>query len=466
MKFFAAGRDVDMTSAPFMKKLTVFTLPLVVSGILQLLYNSADLIVVGQLSRDASNAQAAISSTTSLVHLLVNLFIGLSVGINVTCANSLGARNHDETFRVVHTSFFLAVVSGLFVAVIGTVFSDDLLRLMQSPEDVLPLSTLYLRIYFIGSPFNIWYNFGAAILRSKGDTQKPLVYLAISGTVNVVLNIFFVLVLDMSVDGVAIATVTSQVLSAVLVTISLIKEDGPCKLDISKLSVNGKTLGEIVRIGLPAGIQSSLFSISNVIIQSSINSLGGVVIAGNGNAQSVEGFVCITVEAIGQAAVAFIAQNCGAKKKENVRIVMKDSFILMTIASLILSAVVVLLRRPLLYIFSPDENAADYGEMRLIINVSIYFTYGWMQIIVSFLRGLGKGVLPMTISLIGICLFRVLWIYTVFKAVGTYESVIISYPISWIITGAAQLAAYFITRKKTFGKLFDEAHPPAAEVAS
>ena len=453
MKFFAARKNVNMTEAPFMKKLIIFAIPLVLSGILQLLYNSADLIVVGQFSRHSSDAQAAISSTSSIIHLIINLFMGLSVGINVACAKSLGARDGEKAQKAVHTSFLVSIIGGVLVGAFGFAFSDDILRNMQCPENILPLSTLYLKIFFVGTPFNIWYNFGAAILRSKGDTQKPLIFLAISGAVNVALNLFFVLVMDMSVDGVAIATVTSQILSAVMVTFSLVNDAGDCKLSFKKLGIDGKTLWEIVKVGLPSGIQTSLFSLSNVIIQSSVNTFGAIVMAGNGNAQYVEAFIGISVEAIGQAAVAFIAQNLGARNKDNVKTIMKNTFLLMTVACIILSGLVILLRRQLLYIFSKDEAVADAGQLRIMIMVSTYLVFGWMTIFVAYLRGLGNGLVPMIISVVGIVGFRFFWIYVVFANYPTLTCIYMSYPISWVITGLFQMTAYFIVRKKVFARL-------------
>ena len=441
---------VDMLNPPYLKKLLAFSLPLMASGVLQLLYNSADLIVVGHLSEIASRAQAAISSTASVVHLIVNVFMGFAVGINVAVANRLGARDDDGVSRAVHTAILLAVISGLIVGISGFIFSKPLLILMQSPEEVLPLSTLYLKIYFIGAPFNLLYNFGAAILRAKGETKMPLIFLAISGAVNVLLNLFFVTVFKMDVDGVAIATVVSQVLSATFVFIYLLREKSACRVEMKKLKISVDSLLEIIRIGLPAGVQASMFSISNVIIQSSINSFGETVMAGNGNASSIEGYINLSVEAVHQAAVAFIAQNYGAKRKKNIYRIMNETFFVMTAVSLIISFFVIVLRRPLLLIFSPDPDVAEAGELRMLINVVFYFAFGWMQLFVSYLRGTGKSLLPMIISVVGVCLFRVFWIFAVLPVFDDLVCLYLSYPVSWALTAAAQLVAFFITKKKTF----------------
>ena len=446
-----------MIDPPFKKKMVAFALPLMLSGILQQLFHSADLIVVGQFSEAAAFAQAAISSTAALVNLIIAVFMGLSVGINVAVAKYLGARDDEKTQLAVHTAICLAVISGLIVGLFGFVFSDEFLELMQSPTDVISLSTLYLKIFFLGAPFNLLYNFGAAILRAKGDTLRPLLFLSIAGATNVVLNLFFVLVLKMDVDGVAIATVVSQALSSMLVFAALLKEQGPCGVKISKLKIDGKAFAEITKVGLPAGIQGSMFSISNVLLQSSINSFGPTVMAGNGNAQSLEGFIYFGADSVHQAAIAFISQNYGAKKEKNIYRVMNDSVIIVTAMYAILSTALVLLRYPLLQFYSKDQAVNAVGSTRILINTSTYVVFAWYQVSVAFLRGTGKGTLPMVISVLGICAFRVFWIYTVFPYYGTLSCLYYSYPISWALTGLAMSVAFIVTKKKTFEKMREEA---------
>lgn len=456
MKATVARADDYLTRPPFIEKLIMFSLPLVLSAVLQLLYSSADLIVVGRFSENSYLAQAAISSTQMIVHLILSLFIGLSVGINVSCAKSLGAKNGRYTSDIVHTSVLLALISGIVVGAIGIGFCDVILELMQSPPEVKGLSAIYLKIYFLGSPFNLLYNFGAAVLRSRGETKKPLIYLAVSGAVNVGLNLFFVIVLDLSVAGVAIATVVSQIISSLMIVFALVREKGDLKLNLKKIRIDRAALNEIIRIGIPAGIQASLFSVSNVIIQSSVNSFGSEVMAGNGNSLSIEGYVGVAVESLSHAATAFTAQNYGAKNKRNVSLVIKDTAILMTVINIVLPAITLLFRKPLLHLFSTEENVVKVGELRMFIMLGLYISYGLMQLFVSYLRGFGKSALPMFISLLGICVLRIIWIYTAYRLNPSLEMLYTSYPLSWIITAIAQFIAFKKVKKRVFKSLPDE----------
>lgn len=445
-----------MTEGPFKKKILLFALPIMLSGLLQLFYNSADLIIVGRLSADYEKAQAAVSSTSSLIHLIINLVMGFSVGINVSCARRLGAKNEEGVFKVVHTAVMLAIVSGVVVGVIGFFMSGIFLQLMKSPLDVIDLSTIYLKIYFIGTPFLLVYEFCASILRAKGETKKPLIYLAISGAINVVLNVIMVAGFKLSVKGVAIATVISEAISAFLVVRYLIKTNDACKLYLSKIKIHFREFFEIVKIGIPAGVQGSMFSISNVIIQSSINSFGSTVMAGNGNAASIESYLNVVVNGVVNGAISFIGQNYGAKKKENIEKIMGDCFMLMTVFCLSTSAVVVLLRNQLLAIFNTDINVIEAGVPRVLINCSCYILFGYMQLLVGFMRGLGKGVLPMIISICGICVFRILWVFFVLPYNKTIYFLFFSYPLSWLLTSVAQGICCLIVKKKTYKKMLEE----------
>ncbi|MBP5177201.1 MAG: MATE family efflux transporter [Clostridia bacterium] len=454
MSFFK--RDgIDMTHGPFLKKLILFALPVLMTGFLQLLYNTADLIVVGQFA--SSEAQGAIQSTSSLMHLIVGVSMGLSVGVNVAVAKHIGAKDGPAASKVVHTAVLLSLFCGSVVGLIGFFQSRHFLLMMDSDPDLIGLSELYLKIYFIGTPLNLLYNFGAAALRAKGETQKPLTYLLISGAVNVVLNLMFVIGFKMDVDGVAVATVTSQALSATLVVVELARTNGYCKLDFKKLKIDPSALWEIVKIGVPAGIQSSLFSVSNVIIQSTINSFGKVIITANGNAQSIEGYMNIAVDCVYQAALSFIGQNYGANNKDNITRVMRLTFIMVTTVCVFLAALIIPLRRVFLAAYNTDHDIITRGETRILINGSTYFIFGWMQVFVAYLRGLGHGVVPVIVSIMGICVFRIVWIYTVFPYFKTLENVYLSYPISWAITALTHFSFYLMLRKSTYKKMAAEA---------
>lgn len=452
---FIRKDQLNMTEGPFLKKLVVFALPVLLTGFLQLLYNAADLIVVGQFA--TSDAQGAIQSTGALINLIVNVSLGLAVGVNVAVAKYIGAQDENAVSKVVHTGLILSLIIGVFIAAFGFFQAHYFLELMNSAPELVELSTLYLKIFFLGTPLNLFYNFGAAALRAKGETQKPLFYLFVSGAINVALNLFFVLVLDMDVDGVAIATITSQGISAVLVFIELKKTRGYCRIYVKKLKIDGGALKEILQIGLPAGVQGSMFSISNVLIQSTINTFGKVVVTANGNATSLEGFMYIAVDCVYQAALAFIGQNYGANRKENIKKVMRETFFMVTLLCAVLAAVMIPLRRVFLSVYNTDPEIISNGELRMLINVTTYFLFGWMQIFVAYLRGMGHGVLPVIVSVLGVCVFRIVWIYTVFPLWPTLISIYLSYPISWAITALAHFICHKLTEKKSYERMNAEA---------
>lgn len=437
---------MDMTNGPIMSQMIRFAIPLMLSSILQLLFNAADVIVVGRFA--GAEALAAVGSTGSITNLIVNLFIGLSVGTNVLAARYLGARDYDNTQEVVHTSILISLIAGVILIVIGVVCSRTLLSWMGSPEDVIDKATLYMQIYFVGMPVNMLYNFGAAIMRAQGDTKRPLFFLVISGIVNVVLNLFLVISLHMGVAGVAIATVVSQAISAVLTLLCLMRTDDMCRVDLKKLKIHKDKLLGMVHVGLPAGLQGMVFSISNVLIQSSINSFGSVAMAGNTAAANIEGFVYVGMNAIYQTALSFSSQNMGAKKYDRMSKITVQSVLLVAVIGLVLGVGGYLLREPLLSIYSDSAEVIEYGCLRLGVICMTYGLCGIMDTMVGNLRGLGYQIMPMIVSLTGACALRVVWIYTVFAMHRTLTVLYLSYPISWALTAAAHMICYIIVKKR------------------
>ena len=380
-------RELDMTTGSIAKKMLLFTLPLMLSGILQLLYNAADIIVVGRYS--GSVALAAVGSNSSLINLLVGLFIGIATGVNVIAAKHYGAKNDKGISDTVHTSMLLGLICGTVMGTVGFFAAKKLLLFMGSPSDVIELSTLYLKIYFLGMPGLVVYNFGAALLRAAGDTNKPLIFLLISGILNVLLNLLFVVVFKMDVAGVALATTLSQYVSTALVLICLIRTDTALKFMPHRMRINGKTLAGIIRVGLPAGLQSVLFSISNVLIQSTVNSFGSTVMAGNAAAISIENFSYISMDAVGQSAVTAAGQNMGAKKYGNFSRILRLGLLYSTIAGIIWGIIYILFGRELTAIYAPGQPAViDVGKIRLDIFGYTYFIWGIMNIFVCLLRGM------------------------------------------------------------------------------
>ncbi len=439
------GYEIDMLNGPLTGKLLVFALPLMLSGLLQLLFNAADVVVVGQFA--GKEALAAVGSNGSLINLFINLFIGLSVGSNVVIARDLGAGKEDHVRRSVHTSITLALLGGVILAVAGFCLSRQMLELMSSPEDVIDLAALYLKIYFLGMPGNLLYNFGAAILRAKGDTRRPLYYLTIAGVMNVVLNLIFVIPLKMSVAGVALATIISQYVSAVLVLLTLMREDGVMHLDLKALTLDWRTVKRIMRVGLPAGLQSTLFSISNVVIQSSINSFGSSVVAGSSAAGNIEGFIYVCTNAFHQAALTFVSQNHGAGQRKRVDKISVLCLVYGTVVSVIVGNLIYYFGAPLTSLYAPGETEViEQAVIRLGYVAAFHFLCAFMDIMVGILRGLGQSVVPMIVSLAGSCAFRLLWIATVFQAYPTPACLYISYPISWAITALAHVIFFFIVR--------------------
>ena len=437
---------MDMTTGSLLPKVLAFSGPLVLTGVLQLLYNAADVVVVGRFS--GATALAAVGSTGSLINLLVNVFMGLSVGASVVIARAYGAGDYDRIQNGVHTAITVAAISGLLVGAVGVLFGRPLLELMGSPEDVIDEATLYIQIYFMGMPFNMLYNFGAAILRAVGDTRRPLYYLSIAGVINVLLNLVLVILFHMGVAGVAIATVISQAVSMALVLICLVRSEGAIHLNWRKLHINTMQLKQIARVGLPAGFQGSLFSISNVMIQSAVNSFGSMVVAGNSAAANLEGFVYTAMNAIYQADLTFASQNMGAGKYRRVRRGMWVCLGTVTVIGLALGMIFLAAGPTLLGLYNEDPLVIEFGMKRMSIILPTYFLCGLMDTMVGQLRGIGYSIMPMIVSLTGACLLRIVWIMTIFAVYHTQTALYISYPISWLATFLVHMLCYMVVSRK------------------
>ena len=438
--------EIDMCDGPLLGKIVVFYFPLMLSGVLQLLFNAADVIVVGQFAGD--EALAAVGSNSPLINLMVNVFIGLSVGTNVLVSRYYGAGQKKELEEMVHTSVLTAAYSGIFLIFVGFFIAKPALHLMGVPEDVIGLSILYVRIYFAGMPVMMAYNFGSAVLRAVGDTKRPLYYLLIAGVVNVILNLIFVIAFHMSVAGVALATVISQALSAYLVIRCLIKTKSDYQLNLHKLRIHKDKLLKMIRIGLPAGVQGALFSLSNVLIQSSVNSFGKIAMAGNTAASNIEGFVYTSMNALHQTSVSFTGQNYGAKKFDRIKRTLIYCISLVIGVGLLLGNGAYVFGGTLLKLYTSNPEAIKYGVLRLSVICTTYCLCGMMDVIVGSIRGMGYGILPMLVSLTGACLFRVVWILTIFQKVRTLECLYYSYPISWALTFSVHFICFIILFRK------------------
>lgn len=450
-------KTLDMCQGPFLTKIIRYTIPVILTGLLQLAFNAADLIIVGQFAPNGTTSVAAVGATASLTHLLVNLFIGISVGAGVCVAQGLGAKQEKDVSQSVHTALPTAVICGLIMTVLGLLFSEKMLILMKTPTDVLPLATLYMKIYFSGTVFLMIYNFGASILRAAGDTKGPLIYISAAGILNVVLNAFFVIVFRMDVAGVALATMLSQALSAVLVVIALIKRTDACKLYLRKLKMHKAPLLKILRIGLPSGIQGSLFSISNILIQSSINSFGSVVMSGNAAAGSIEGFIYTSMNAFSQTSVNFVGQNVGAGRYDNVKKIVFTNLACVSVLGAVLGFLAYVFAEPLLSLYIKDSSQAiDVGILRLAFISIPYFLCGIMDTMTGSLRGMGSSMTPMFITVLGVCGFRIAWIYSIFRVFPTLDCLYVSYPISWVVTFLAELIAFAILIKMRKKKLIQQ----------
>lgn len=437
-----------MCEGAILPKLVVFAIPLILSSMLQLLFNAVDVIVVGRFA--GSQSLAAVGATTSLINLMVNLFIGLSIGANVLVGRYLGAKDEVGVRESVHTSILLALISGIVMMTIGLTAAEPILRLMATPSDVIELSAVYIRIYFIGMPAFMVYNFGASILRAMGDTRHPLFFLCISGAVNLVLNLVFVICFHLNVAGVALATGVSQYLSAFFVLRCLRQTEGMCHLEWNQLRLYRSRLIQILQIGGAAGFQSVMFNISNVIIQSSINSFGSVIVAGNTAACNIEGFIYVAMNAVTQTALSFVSQNYGARQYQRIDQIFLRCLAMVTGIGVSFGVGAYLMGDILLGAFSADPTVIKYGVYRLSVVCVLYALCGVMDVIAGTIRGLGYSMLPMVVSLMGACVFRIVWIFTVFSAHHTLYFLFVSYPISWGLTAAVLFICYFVIRKKLY----------------
>lgn len=430
--------------------MVLYTVPVILSGVLQLVFNAADLIVVGKFDTvNGSLAQAAIGSTGAMINLIVSVFIGISVGVNVVIARLVGSKSNEQLRSAVQTSMLLGFAAGVVIAVAGFIFAKPLLRLIGTDDAVMPFAEEYLRIYFLGAPFSMIYNFGSAIMRAYGDTQKPMLFLAAGGVINVILNLITVIVFDMSVAGVAIATSASNLFACVFIVTALLKTDAPIRLHLKGIRFNGVWVKQIIALGLPAGIQGSLFSLSNVVIQSAVNSFGDPhITAGNGNASNFEGFIYLAMNAFYQTTITFTGQSCGAARHDLIRKIYFTALALVSATGILMGYTSFFLKEPLMAVYSSNPQDIAAGVSRLAIICLTYFMCGMMDVTTGAIRGMGNSIVPMIISLIGACGFRIVWIYTAFVKWKTTTCLYISYPISWALTFIALFICAVYFRKK------------------
>ena len=444
--------EMDMCSGPILRKMLMFVLPLMLSSILQLLFNAADIVVVGKFAGD--NSLAAVGSNTALINLLTNLFIGLSIGANVVAARHYGAKAWDDLRRTVHTAMLLSMLSGALLLVLGVIGAEQMLIWMQTPEEVLPLATVYLRIYFLGMISTMVYNFGSALLRAVGDTKRPLYFLLCAGIINVILNLLFVIGFQMDVMGVAIATVISETVSALLVLRCLVKEKGGIHLELRAMRIDRKKMLQILRIGLPAGFQGVVFALSNVVIQSSVNIFGNIVVAGNSAAANLEGFVYMAMNAFYQTTLSFVSQNYGAGEQKRINRIVLLGEACVIVTGTLLGNMVVFFGNDLLQIYSNNPEVIAAGMVRLHYISMIYALCGIMDVMVGALRGIGYSIMPMIVSIVGVCVLRLIWLATVFQIPEFHkiETVYLSYPVTWILTSLVYIVFFVWIRIRSARK--------------
>lgn len=440
--------EIDMCNGPILGKMLLFAMPLMCSSILQLLFNAADIIVVGRFAGD--NSLAAVGSNTALINLLTNFFIGISIGANVLVAHFYGANQKKDLKETIHTAMLLSVYSGIILTLVGCIGAKQILIWMKTPQEVLTLAVLYLRIYFIGMTATMIYNFGSAILRAVGDTRRPLYYLAVAGVVNVILNLVFVIEFQLDVAGVAIATVISQCISAALIVRCMMKEKGDIRLELGRLRIHRDKFIKMLKIGLPASFQGMLFSISNVIIQSAVNGFGATVVAGNSAAANIEGFVYVAMNAFYQASLSFTSQNIGAMKYERINRILYTAELCAITAGVVLGNAVTFFGKELLSLYSSSTAVIAAGMVRMGVICRLYALCGMMDTIVGSMRGMGYSIVPMFVSLIGACGLRLFFIFTLFQ-LEEYHSVMslyLTYPVSWALTFLAHVVCFVIIRKR------------------
>ena len=438
--------EIDMCNGSILDKLVSFSIPLMLSGILQLLFNAVDIIVVGQFT--GNEALAAVGSTTALINVFVNLFIGISLGASVLAARFYATGQEKEMTETVHTSITLALISGIAMGIIGVIAAKGALELMDTPDNVLNLSTLYMRIYFMGMPFFMLYNYGAAILRAVGDTKRPLLFLIISGATNVVLNLLLVIQFHLGVAGVAIATVISQCISCILVLRCLYLSDGSYQLRFNKLGMKTRYVKQIFQIGIPAGIQSTIINFSNVLLQSSVNSFGSVAMAGYTAANNILGFLYVSVNSITQACMSFTSQNYGVRKFKRMDKVLLECLGLTVIVALVLGGGSYLFGAELMHIYTKSTKVIECGVDIMLYTTVTYFLCGIMDLLPGALRGMGHSTVPMILSVIGTVGTRIVWIYVIFPCHRSLYFLFISYPVSWLLTIVMQVICFYFVRKK------------------
>ena len=445
-------QPTEMTQGPFFRKILFFAIPVTLTGLLQIVYNTADTAVVGRFA--GKQALAAVGSTGSMIGLIVNLFVGLSMGAGVLTARMLGAKDREGVYHSIHTAMGMSVISGFLIALIGVLFSETLLRWMRAPDDTIALSTLYVRIYFLGAPGSMIYNFGAAIIRATGDTRRPLQYLAASGFVNIALNLFTIVVLHWGVAGVAIATIASQYLTAVLAVRYLAKTQSDVHLDIRHIRFSKAALLEILRIGLPAGLQNALFSISNVIIQSNVNAFGSDAMAGISAGSNYDAYIYTATNGFAQAAMTFISQNVGAGHKENLRRIWRVCVLTSTVAALVLQTVGIVLRVPIVSLFSADGSVIAVGVQRMLLILPFFVFCSLLDVTSGAVRGLGQSFQIMLVSLFGTCVLRLIWVFFFLPMHRTLTFLYIAYPLSWIISFLIASGLFlYLTQPKQAEKL-------------
>ena len=442
----ATKTSMDMTHGALWSKILIFALPLAASSILQQLFNSVDTAVVGRFA--SSQALAAVGSNGSLISLMINLFIGISLGSNVVIAHYIGERSEQNIQSAIHTAIVVALLSGFFVMILGQIIARPVLLLMGTPEDVIELAVLYLRIYLIGMPFIMLYDFGSSILRSTGDSRRPLYSLIVAGVVNTLLNLVLVIVFHMGVAGVAIATVISNVVSSGIVMYILLHESEPIRLNVHKLKINPKELKKILAIGIPAGLQGMMFSIANVCIQSTINSFGSAAIAGSAAALNYEFFSYFMVNAFAQAAVTFTSQNYGAGEYDRCKRIFRISMLLSLVSCGLLSGVFVIDKDFFLRLYTTDEAVLVFANQRILIATTLELLTSIYEISAGAMRGMGHSLLPAIITFLGSCVLRLIWIATACRMVHEFWVLMIIYPISWVVTGIAMMIAYYCIRRK------------------
>ena len=452
MSFLSTKKGMDMTTGRLFPNLLAFAIPLVLSGVLQLLFNAVDLVVIGNFSQTRVISLAAVSSNNSLINLFVNVAIGVSLGVNVVMAQAIGEGNSEKAERTVHTSMLLALAIGLVVMAVGTIGARQFLVWMQANPEVIDKAHTYLFIYFFGAPANVIYNFGAALLRAKGDTRRPLLYLTVAGVINVVLNIILVVAANMDVAGVAVATIVSQYISAALVLLALLREKGELKLNLKKLRFHKEELKRIIRIGLPSGILSSFFSIANIIIQSAINTFSAAVIAGNATGISIEAFVYTSMNAVAGTASTFSGQNYGAGKYKRIRHVMWECCLIEAIVGILLGGLFMLLRHQLAGIYTSEEEVIRVAGERMMVILPFYFVCGVVEVLVGCMRGMNYSVMPTAASFLSVCVYRIVWVFVYFRAFREPRSLWLSYPISWIINFAIDLVMILLVFRRVFKK--------------